>query len=829
MNLRLLKMTLLLCLAAIVSDLSGQGLEHLMVIKNEPASFTFLSRFAPVVGRNPEHGTAVITPDAEVDFSYTITYTPDTDYLGADDLLMVSFPFGINVAFTQFDIRVEEAEIKARHDFAATTAGQPVAVPVMVNDSVNVGNMQLIAAPVVNAGTVEIVADQVVFTPNPGFVGLTDFNYVICSDFENVCDLGTVSVNVLPGEDGVVTDTVRVFTKKDRPQFIFAPEGATPGGEPVSGSMVNINGVMAYQPDENFVGDEFLSYTAPGTTEPTVYHVTVLDLETNDFAFEDRSYTAIDHQTTVNVLDNDLYNVFADCITFSAPQFGSITETNRKGQVIYTPPTGWSGVDKFTYSSMAPGCDGEPEIQTVYVFVSNFAPAQSETLLTTPAGTPIDLTYDAPGGAVTWSVVDQPTNGTIITDPVSGQLSYLPNPTAAGQADALTLSYCLNADEAGNCAFSTEVTVTINVTATDPNACIDDDCVWPGDTNNDGVVDVDDLLPIGLAMGGTGTPRPTTSPGNWSAQYAENWGQDLNGLDFKHIDANGDQIINSLDTQVVMQNLGLTHRLRPEPQTFSTFELSLHGTLDAEPGDHIILDIVAGNNVVIVEDVFGFRFSFDYDVNIVDAQSIGLLYDEESWLSYDSPILSLVKNNPSVGRINTALTRTSRDAASGFGIIGQLNVVIVEDVFGFREGYELGEPTQEGDIITTIAGGEAATTINAAGHVNAVQVAPYDLRIKRTPPTEVADFAPIAAADYLDEKLIAYPNPTADRLVVHLNGQQRFSALQLTDLTGRVLRSEQGLDTNHRELALGDLPNGLYTLTLTTEDGVVNRKVQVAK
>ncbi len=829
MNLRLLKMMLLLCLSAIVSDLSGQGVERLMVIKNEPATVSFLSRFAPVVGRNPEHGTAVITPDPGVEFSYTLTYTPDVDYLGADDMLMVSFPFGVNVAFTQFEILVDEADIRARHDFASTVSGQPVSVPVLLNDSVNVGNIRLVAAPMVNAGTVEVVDDQVVFTPKPGFVGLTDFNYVICADFDNVCDLGTVSVNVLPDADGAVTDTVRVFTKRDQPQFIFAPEGAEPAGSPVSGSMINVNGVMAYQPDDSFVGDEFLAYTSPGATEPTVYHITVLDLETNDFAFEDRGYTAVDQPTTLNVLDNDLYNVFADCITYGAPQFGSLTETSRKGQVVYTPPSGWSGVDQFTYSSMAPGCDGEPEIQTVYIFVSNFAPAQSETTLTTPAGTPVDLTYETPGGTVSWSVVEQPSNGLIITDPISGQLSYLPNPLAAGQRDELTLSYCLNANAAGDCAFSTQVTVAINVTDADPNACIDDDCVWPGDTNNDGVVDVDDLLPIGLAMGGAGTPRLTAAPGNWSAQYAEDWGQDLNGLDFKHIDANGDQIINSLDTQVVMQNLGLTHRLRPEPQTFSTFEMSLSGTLEAEPGDHIILDIVAGNNVVIVEDVFGFRFSFDYDGSIVDPLSVGVEYDEESWMSYDSPILSLVSNNPATGRINTALTRTSRDAISGYGIIGRLNVVIVEDVFGFREGYEVGDQSLEDDLITTISGGDVNTAINASGQVDAVQVAPYDLRIKRTPPTEVADFSPSAATDYLEEKLIAYPNPTADRLVVHLNGQQRFSALQLTDLTGRVLRSEQGLDTNHRELMLADLPNGLYTLTLTTEDGVVNRKIRVAK
>lgn len=826
MNLRLLKLVLLFCLMAVFTDVSGQGVQEMKVVKNEPATFTFLSRFVPVIGRSPQHGTVQIVAEQGVAFSYVLTYTPNTNYLGDDDLLMVSFPFGINVAFTEFDIEVQEADIRARHDFAATTAGQSVSVPVMLNDSVNVGGMRLVAAPMVNAGTVEVVGNEVVFTPAPGFFGLTDFNYLICSDF-NVCDLGTVSVNVLPGADGVVTDTVRVFTKRDEPQLIFAPEGAMPAGEPVSGSMVSVNGVMAYQPDADFVGDEFLSYTSPGGTEPTVYHITVLDLETNNFAFEDRAYTAINHSATFNALHNDLYDVFADCVTFGAPQFGSLVETRRKGEVVYTPPTGWSGVDKFSYSSMAPGCDGDAELQTVYVFVSNFAPADSESTLTTPAGSPVDLTYDSPGGAANWSVVAPPSSGVVVPDPVTGQLSYLPSPTAAGQTDQLTLRYCLNADANGACAFTKEVTISINITEVNPDACADEDCVWPGDTNNDGVVDVGDLLPIGLAMGGTGTPRLTAEPGSWSAQYAEDWHDDINGLNLKHIDANGDQIISSMDTQIVMQNLGLQHRLRSAPLDFAPFEISLRGPLDAEPGDLISLDIIAGTSNAVIIDLAGFRMPFVYDNTVIDPNRVSVTFGEDSWVSYDSPILSISTNNADAGRIDAAVTRTSSQAVSGFGLVGRLDAVII-DLAGFRDTYG-GEILEEGGGIITTFGGEAATAMNAAGHLDAVRVNPFELKIKRTPATEVADFAPAEAVDYLDGKLLAYPNPTADRLVVHLNGQQRFSALQLTDITGRTIVNEQNLDTNHRELNLGTLPNGIYTLTITTEDGVVNRKVEVVK
>ena len=820
-------MVLLFLLTVVIADVSAQqGGVEFQVIKNQPATYQFLSRFAPVVGRTPEYGTVEIEEGPT--FSYTLTYTPDTDYIGPDDMLLVSFPFGVSVAFTEFDISVVEAVITANHDLVSTTTGAAVSIPVLENDTANVGTISLVSVPVANAGTAEIVDDQVVFTPAAGFSGLTDLNYVICTS--GACDLGTVSISVIPDGSTVNnSDTVRVFTNRDQPQYIFAPASATQAGEPVSGSMVSIEGVMAYQPDENFVGDEFLSYTYPGTTEPTVFHITVLDLETNQFSNEDRAYAPVDGTAKLNVLHNDLYSVLADCVAFGAPQFGILTETGRKGEVIYTAPEGWSGVDQFTYSSMPPGCDGEAELETVYVFVSNSAPAEEETTLTTPAGTPVRLTYDANGAATAWSVISDPSFGTIIPDSITGALSYLPLASAVAQTDELTLLYCLNENAAGECQFSKEVTILIDITPADADACVDEDCVWPGDTNNDGVVDVGDLLPIGLAMGNSGTPRLTAEPSGWSAQYGEDWDIDLNGLNLKYIDANGDQVISSLDTQVVMDNLGLQHRLRAEQQPFTTFELSLNGPLDAEPGDHVLLDIVAGNNVVIVEDVFGFRFSFDYDANSVAPASVEVEFDEGSWMSYDSPILSLTNNRQSEGTINTAVTRTSSEGISGFGKIGTLGVVIVEDVFGFRDEYDGPLSETSNEIITTIGSEDNGQAMNASGHLDAVRVAPYQLKIKNRPATEVGEFAPVEANAYLDGKLLAYPNPTDGQLTVHLNGQQQFSALQLTDLTGRVVRSEQGLNTNHRELSLTDLPNGMYTLTITTEDGVVNRKIEVMR
>jgi hypothetical protein len=826
MNIRPLLVGLLFLLAGVVTNVAAQDACELVTVKNEAISFVVQSRFEPVVGQAPSDGAIDMVEDPV--FNYTITYTPDTDFTGDDGLLLVSFPFDQSIAFKQYEIQVLEAFVKANHDFAATVSGVPVTISPLLNDSTNIGALELTGVPVTNAGTTEIIDGNIVFTPALAFVGLTDLNYTVCS-VGNACALGTVSISVQPPAGVSSLDTVRVFTTREEAQYIFAPANAVASGAPQSGSMTLDNGVMAYLPNAGFIGDEFLEYSIPGTDATTVYHITVLDLRPNSFAAEDREYTAVGTPRTFNVLYNDLYSVFADCVTFSAPLYGTLTEGAPNGQVTYTPPANWSGVDEFTYSSKAFNCEGEAEIATAYIFVSNFTPAADETTLTVPAGTPVNVGYDAPGGGnVDWLIAIQPEFGTVLTDAETGKISYQSNGNAAGQTDVFTLTYCLNADEDGNCQFSTDIAVTVNITAADDNACVDEDCVWPGDTNNDGIVDVGDLLPIGRAMGQRGTPRLGGNPTGWAPQYSADWLQDeRNGLNLKHIDANGDQMISALDTAVVMANMGLGHGLRPQLQNFSTFQLSLIGPAVAEPGDLILLDLIAGNNAVIVEDVYGIRWPFVYDPEAVDESSVEIVYGEDSWASYDSPILGVSINNGGEGVMESAFTRTNGEGISGFGRIAVLSAVIVEDVYGIRSEYDQEE--DEGGITTTLGGGDGAAVMTGSGHMDAVTVAPFELTIKRQAPTEVIEFTPTEAADYLDDKLLAYPNPTTSNLTVHLNGQQRYSALQLTDLTGRVLLSEQGLDTNHRELSLGQMPNGIYTLTITTDAGVVNRKVEVLK
>lgn len=821
MQIRVLKTVLAFFLLLVCTSLQAQQ-EVLVAIQNESVSFSFLSQFTPSIGQSPQHGDIEMVEDPT--FNYTLTYTPDEDYLGLDEFTLVSHPFGFNVRLENYLVEVKKADIRAHHDQASTQSGTPVSIPVLNNDYVNLGGLQLTAVPVVNGGSAEIAGSEVRFTPDTDFVGLADLNYVVCSD-NNTCTIGTATINVSPASASVVNDTVRVFTKRNNAQLIFAEPGAVAVAPAQNGHMIDSLGVMAYLPAQDFIGAETLVYSNPTTGGNTVFEINVLDIESNTFAFEDRAFTPVDAAITFNVLHNDLYSVFADCVEFGAPRYGSLVPTGTEGELEYQPPAGWSGVDRFSYSSKPPGCTGEAELATVYVFVSDFAPAEGTSTLELTAGTSVPITYQVPNGIAVWTVETQPSYGSIATDTETGALIYTAATNAVGNEDSFTVNYCLN-PENGACSSTFSIPVNVRIVGGDAPDCDAEDCVWPGDTNRDGVVDVSDLLPIANAMGKAGTPRLSASPTNWNGQYAEDWGASSNGVDLKHVDANGDQVISAEDTLVVIANMGKAYRLHAEAQTFTTFELSLIGPATAEPGDLIQLDIIAGNETVIVEDIYGFRFPINYDPGAVVPSNTQVNFPQDRWIAYGSPIISVSENDTIDGEINAAFSRTNLIPISGWGKIGTLNTVIVEDIYGFFDDPLTTEDAEQGRSRVIELGGGTGVASSVAGHQNAIQVNPFSLTIVENRNDLTTATAEEANA-FLNEHLLAFPNPVAEVLTVHLNGQQLFTGLQLTDLTGRVVLRQTGLNTNHRVINVADLPTGLFTLTVTTPEGVVNRMIQV--
>ncbi|MFA8451962.1 MAG: RHS repeat-associated core domain-containing protein [Bacteroidales bacterium] len=99
--------------------------------------------------------------------------------------------------------------------------------------------------------------------------------------------------------------------------------------------------------------------------------------------------------------------------------------------------------------------------------------------------------------------------------------------------------------------------------------------VWPGDTNNDGKVDVDDQHGVGYNY--LLKPRTRDKKGyKWEAHKAVQ----RKGDELVFSDANGDGLVNELDTIAIRQNILKTHKLEdPKPTKPFAYEYDLNGNM----------------------------------------------------------------------------------------------------------------------------------------------------------------------------------------------------------------------------------------------------------
>ena len=137
-------------------------------------------------------------------------------------------------------------------------------------------------------------------------------------------------------------------------------------------------------------------------------------------------------------------------------------------------------------------------------------------------------------------------------------LVYTPDVSApVGVTDEFEFEFCAGGGYT-DCHLVKLVVTIEDVDAPSNNLCIGTECVWTGDTNTDGVVDIRDVLPIGLCMGDIGVPRPNPSM-DWYGQHSLDWNSIFGGPDFdvKHVDTDGDGIIESIDTTAISEHYGL--------------------------------------------------------------------------------------------------------------------------------------------------------------------------------------------------------------------------------------------------------------------------------
>ncbi len=343
-------------------------------------------------------------------------------------------------------------------------------------------------------------------------------------------------------------------------------------------------------------------------------------------------------------------------------------------------------------------------------------------------------------------------------------------------------------------------------TACEQQIC-ETDCVWPGDTNKDGIADHYDLLPIAAWQGTTG---PERSGFFWAPQPAAPWpGTQVSGQNLKHADANGDGTIDLQDARVCGLNLGkaLSDYIPPPANYPSGPDLLIKGFGNAPPWS----DVFNQNNQLAnkinidlreIPGLAALAFTLEFDTGYV--KNISTLYlDEDFFPIRIEPDRTLFyRERIEEGAIDIAVARPDESVPlSGEIIRIFLSLLPEEDLPGDQVEFRIKNPWGimfDGTYILLGANTRTFFTEEQPVSTDNEQIAPLHL----------------------------FPNPTIGQLHVQFAGQQ-VEQLEVWNSTGQAVRRAQGPFPEQHTLDLSGLPAGLYTLRARTETGMRVEKVVV--
>jgi hypothetical protein len=333
------------------------------------------------------------------------------------------------------------------------------------------------------------------------------------------------------------------------------------------------------------------------------------------------------------------------------------------------------------------------------------------------------------------------------------------------------------------------------------------DSVWPGDANHDGIANQYDLLAIGVGYGSTGPARANASL-NWTAQYAQDWNDSLlTKVNYKHIDCNGDGMIDDNDTLALQLNFGLTHNKGSlgsssgPPLYFEILEDSLMA------GDTAQIGIYLGQDTFPATNVYGLAFTFSMDTALVDMSTARVSYPTSFMGQKGNNLLTFDYLLPDDGQIALALSGKDQANRNGYGMIAKVSIIMIDDLAGKKEEFKVFRPE-----------------ILQPKMVDA-QFQQVSVRTPESDSVVVSLNNPTAIDPGSAWGLSVYPNPAKDFVKVSLRSGYA-NGYRLSNAMGQVLLKENVL-FQQRTIPLNSLPSGVYLLTVWGNFGQNVHKVVV--
>ena len=790
--------------ASLITAQTNPSSIDLKIIKGQPFTLSLIGldvvAVVPTTIRerevgNPDKGTHDITFLADEAGSFSTVYK----YSESGDTY-----------YTTINITSLESLISLEHDYQEINQGETAIIDVLGNDESSAGELDVTSIPYVQNGSASIIGGFIEFIPDSDFRGLAYLNYVV-TDEMGESETGFATINVRDSE-GVENSEIildKYFVQAGEALDVVIPSELSREdfGSSQLGKLKTLGtGVLRYSAGEK-TGVDNISYNNEGNDSSFEVYVFGKS-ENHGFIRDDVIYTSMGESVQFDVFANDLEKSFI--IIDKSPELKLVSPGS--GQMVYSPPQGFQGTKNFYYKVS----DGnQTYIGNIEVIVNDDLPQTRVYAFVTRENTPFLIQHSSITDGVI-NFVQAPVNGVLriqengffyCAGQVNGQgfMVYEPNDGFVGQ-DEFEVEYC---SQSGVCV-TLEIVMEVEASSSDCN-CIGEDCVWPGDTDGDGVVSVKDILPIGYHMGESGSARAEQG-GDWNALVADDWGDELEsgGHDIKNVDANGDGEVNKEDVDVLNDNyLQLNSFISSEALSVKDVPFyAVPREKSGTGGDLILIDLFVGSESYPLIESNGLAFNFSIPPSYIEDNSLQFTFTPSDWFGYNNPTISTVQY-PTVGRVEAGISRTGGEANDGFGVIGTFQIVLQEDQDGFKpEDDQL-------PIEIEINGGQY---LNNAGEK-------FGLESSKT--TIYLDLAEENVVHELE--VITFPNPVNQILTIHANNQDKIQNVIVYNALGQSVSEHINVGSNHFELNTSQYPEGMYLARVETLLGVSVEKIQVVR
>jgi hypothetical protein len=448
----------------------------------------------------PGAGSAAVDPGTGA-----VTYTPGQNFAGTDTFTY-NFQDANGVTSNTAKVTIVVGRPTADDDEIDTDAGNPVAIPVLANDSghLNPATVAVEAAPAHGTTSVDPNTGAITYTPQQGFSGTDTFTYTVKDDGGAVSNPArvTVVVNRPTANDdfaqtnmntAVTIDILGNDTDPDGPGRLNPASVAIRGG-PGHGTLTQdpSTGAVTYTPAARFFGTDTFTYTVQDVANAVSNVATVtITVKSVGVVNDDSTDTDAGNPVNIFVLANDSSPNGFNTSTLTVPTppaHGTVTVDRVTGVITYDPADGFSGTDTFTYTVQD---NSGNALGPARVTVVVNRPTANDDFTDTDAGNPVtidvlanDTDPDGPDklDPATVSVVTPPAHGTASVNP-NGTITYTPQDGFAGTdtftytvqdvndatSNPATVSVVVNRPTANDDSADTDGTnpVTVDVLAND--------------------------------------------------------------------------------------------------------------------------------------------------------------------------------------------------------------------------------------------------------------------------------------------------------------------------------------------------------------------------